>query len=100
MSIEHITKANEPRVDTQLNYAHIAIMISTIFAMGVAYGTINSKLDKVLTTVSRVEVLENRATKLEEVNQGQVFINKNVDERFDRNELNIKSLQEQRPKNF
>lgn len=99
MSIERTTRSSETKVDTQLNYTHIALLVSSIFAIGVAYGTTNAKLDKLLLAMNRIEVLETRATKLEEINQSQVFINKNVEDHFQRTDQNIKDLQEQRPKN-
>lgn len=84
-------------VDTVINYTHIGLFATTLFAIGVAYGTVNAKIDKLLTLVAQYEQLDKRTVVIERTIQGQDYINKNYDERFLRDEDKIKNFTEQRP---
>lgn len=92
----HYDKSTK-QVDTQINYTHIGLFATTLFAIGVAYGTVNAKIDKLVTMVTQVDVLDKRTSAVERIQQSQEYINKNFDERFNRDEENIKTFTEQKP---
>ena len=87
------------RVDTEINYTHIGLFATTIFAIGAAYGNVNAKIDKVLALIPQVELIDKRTSAIEKINQSQEYINKSFDERFIRDEDNVKNFIEQRPHN-
>lgn len=82
-------------IDTSLNWTHVALFISTVFTIGVGYTKLNDKMDEVLKFVAKYETLELRITHMEQESQAQQYINKDYDERFDRDE--DKTNQEQKP---
>lgn len=84
-------------LNTDVNWSHVGLLVSGIFAVGVAYGNMNSKIDKLLAYQAKYEATEIRISHLEAQDQANTIFHKTYDERFLKDENDIKANIEQRP---
>lgn len=85
------------KLDLTINWIHIFGIISVLIGLGAGFAKLDNKMNILLAYVTKVEAMEVRMSYLEGQDKAQAIFNRNYDERFSRDEDNIKNQFEQRP---